>query len=398
MASKWPDQARGALLMRFRRFRRALRARSSRVLLKRRMMSTHGSKQPNAHAHEVNAALVPDAMRPLEDIVYAPPSLTGAEPEWRRYDGAMLVGRYPVAISHNGFLIPHSIFRTDERIDSALTQVSVLDQARSQLGRLGAFPRRSKAQATKKPLVSLESRWTSFGHWIPEHLLKLYWLKRKGELHNYRYLIEADSPEWKLDILSAAGIDPDDLVRWEGTMMRVPSLMVPDYPEPSKESLNWVRDLLSAQHQITDQNGPSRIYLSRQGQDSRRIINSAEVDGLLEMHGFHITRPETLTIGQQLQLCANCSWLIGPQGSAFTNQIFARKPIRVTEFFGASRIHLFNRQVSLVLGHTHDYLLDPRSTSSGPQPRDSSVVVDIDRLRELLEQAGSESASRKLQC
>jgi capsular polysaccharide biosynthesis protein len=335
----------------------------------------------------VNAATTPPELAGL-NTVYSPPLLSGERPQSQLYRDAVLFGDYPVAATRQGRVLGESIFRTNERYASALQSVSVGNQLRVAFGRSKLGPARKRPQ-TRKPLVSLHSRWNSFGHWIPEHLLKLYWLQQNADLSDYHYLVEKNPPTWKLQLLNAAGIKTRDLVYWDREYYRVETLLLPDYPEPSREALDWVRALVVPDRSASETT-PGKIYVSRKYQQTRQVSNEEEVERALKAHGFSTIYPERLSLSEQADLFSHASSIIGPQGSAFTNQIFAYGPFHVVEFFGASRIHLFNRQVALVLGHTHAYTLDARNADD-IDAGDTSVLVDITELEAVIEAPTSDS-------
>jgi len=128
------------------------------------------------------------------------------------------------------------------------------------------------------------------------------------------------------------------------------------------------------------------IYLSRQEQGYRAVINEEEVQAVMGEFGFQTVYPEKLDFLDQVELARNARILFGPQGSAFTLQIFMPPRGAVVEVFPLDRVHLFNRQVASVRGHRHYALLDSRQ----PQPKglgEKSVLVNIEELQRTLELA-----------
>jgi capsular polysaccharide biosynthesis protein len=201
-------------------------------------------------------------------------------------------------------------FRTNERYASAIQPVSNGTQLRFIFGRSNLGPARKRPQ-TRKPLVSLHSRWNSFGHWIPEHLLKLHWLRQNADLSDYRYLIEKNPPTWKLQRVNAAGIETRDLVHWNREYDRVETLLSPDYHEPSREALDWVRALVMPDRSESETT-PRKTYVLRKCQQTRQDSSEEEVERAFEAHGSSTICPERIGLSKQAGLSSHASSLIGP--------------------------------------------------------------------------------------
>jgi capsular polysaccharide biosynthesis protein len=111
----------------------------------------------------------------------------------------------------------------------------------------------------------------------------------------------------------------DGLVRCKRLVMATQSLGVEQYASLSSLRLwNRVRDH-SARRDISL---PDRIYLSRSGMETRKLVNEAEVEAIFRRHGFTIVRPETLRGEQQTALVSNALLVAGPAGSGMFNLAF----------------------------------------------------------------------------
>jgi capsular polysaccharide biosynthesis protein len=313
--------------------------------------------------------------------VYEPPRLLSQSVSFAHYHDAYLIGYPPIGISSDGSIIRDTIFRTDARTFAAISSLHI--KAQREIIRL----KRGKPLNTaviNMQTCSLLSAWNHFGHFIPEHLLKVYYIQKEFDVNDIQYVIEPQTPQWKKQLLGLAGINEKNILEWTGQSLKFKKLIVPDYPEISQEGFNWINSLFPATSMA---NPILKLYLSRQNFSSRYIINATEVEKELVSEGFDIVVPEELSLHEQVTLFRSARVIAGPNGSAFTNQIFMSPGSHILEFFGSNRVHYFNRQVAKVRGHKHYALLDSRT---GSFTKDNGVLVDIVQLKRLLLQIENE--------
>jgi capsular polysaccharide biosynthesis protein len=84
-----------------------------------------------------------------------------------------------------------------------------------------------------------------------------------------------------------------------------------------------------------------RLYLSRNltPETRRRVVNEAELLGLLERFGFRTLYPEQLSLEEQLAHTCNASALIGPHGAGMTHCSFMPEASLVLELFAPSYVN-----------------------------------------------------------
>ncbi len=314
-------------------------------------------------------------------LVYEPPRLLSQSMNFVHHQDAYLIGHPPIGITSDGTIIRDTIFRTDARTFAAISALHIKAQQEIRSLKKG---KQLDTTVINMQTCSLLSAWNHFGHFIPEHLLKVHYIQKEFDVNDFQYVIEPQAPQWKKQLLSLAGINDTNILEWTGQSLKFKKLIVPDYPEISQEGFDWINSLFP----VTSMENPtSKLYLSRQNFSSRYIINAAEVEKELVSQGFQTVVPEELTLDEQVALFRAARVIAGPNGSAFTNQIFMGPGSHVVEFFGSNRVHYFNRQVAKVREHKHYALLDPRTGSS---TNDNSVLVDIVQLKRLLLQIENE--------
>lgn len=285
---------------------------------------------------------------------------------------AILSGKIPLIYNKYGHLIRDSVFFSDEH-----------QRLRSQLLVNKKFkyfkPKIITNKAKVDCAVLMFSNWNHFGHWVPEHLLKL----RKVELlkansnKNIKLIVEDDFPNWKLELLERLGWSENDLVYWKNNEVHVKELIVPSYPQPSYSDFKWLKKSLFPNG--FKAKGPERIYLSRDKFESRKVSNEEELIKFLDNYGFKTIYPEMLSIEEQASIMHSAKIVIGPHGSAFTNIIFG-EALDIIEFYG-THVPLGFYCLAQVLGFRHHQLY---CTDDGN--KSSNMYVDTTKLKNLLNQ------------
>ncbi len=331
--------------------------------------------------HEYDSAprmdILPSHVQAFKEVIYNPPALFSnpISAEVEIYTNARISGKNPIALTSSGELIQESLFLSDKRNRPAISYLSPFD-----LKVFLGVKKSTKLLPGKYCLLT--SFWDNFGHWIPEHLLKVKNLTQYGvDVSEIKFLLRNPILDFQHQLLKAAGIKSHQLLNWDGDLAVVEELIVPTYPQITHESLNWIDELIPKNKTLTNKYGP-HIYLSRQNQNKRRVNNHYEVQEVLLDYGFKTVVPEELTFLEQVDIARNAKIVFGPQGSAFTLQIFMPAGI-IIEAFPRNRIHLFNRQVAMMKGHRHFILTDPR----GPNPAVNSepdLDVNISELENIL--------------
>jgi hypothetical protein len=339
--------------------------------------------QPNTNKHfdvdEVRLDVLPSQLFPFKEAIFTPPILFNSplRTTISFFNNAQIVGKNPIALTSSGDLIQEALFRTKDRNRPAITYITP-----NELGPL-FWNLGRKSQIHKGQYCLLTSFWDNFGHWIPEHLLKIRSLIESDlDFSNVKFLIRFPIDGFKLDLLKAAGIKSTQLIEWNKKFMIVEELIVPTYPQISRENLDWINGLIPEIDNPTT-NMARSIYLSRQNQNHRKIENELEIKQILMDFGFKTVVPENMSLQDQVNMIRQAKNIFGPQGSAFTLQIFM-KPGIIIEAFPRDRIHLFNRQVAMIKGHKHFILTDSRGPDrtgiSGP-----NLNINPQELRSLMQ-------------
>lgn len=177
-----------------------------------------------------------------------------------------------------------------------------------------------------------------YGHVTTEIISRLWaWNKAKTINPNLKVLVfpragEPDIPSYERLILSGYGISDDDIYvltepsTVESLVAATPMFSNPKFANPQIKSV-WktIRDNLRSNTQET----PQKVFLTRPRGLARDCRNAAELEDMFESFGFTILRPETLPLGEQIDLFINAKVIAGYGGSALLNAVFSDKPKNV---------------------------------------------------------------------
>lgn len=284
-------------------------------------------------------------------------------------EDAQLIGEFPLIYTHNNRLIKDSVFFSDEhtRIWSQLYYNYVYQ--------FKFFFRKNKITEVDTALLMF-SRWNHYGHWIPEHVLKLKEIGNLPNVKDIKLVLEKNPPNWKLDILNRLGWDRSRLIFWDFFSARVNKLIVPSYPVYRYEDYKWLKENIFPDG-VDELEGYERIYLSREKYINRKVSNEKELCDFLQLYGFKVIYPEALSFDEQVKIFHNAKVIVGPHGSAFTNLIFSEDAL-VVEFNIVETITSLAYVLSKIMGHNAVMLYCENKGS-----KNSDITVPIDKLQKI---------------
>ncbi|TKX66099.1 DUF563 domain-containing protein [Halorubrum sp. SP9] len=238
--------------------------------------------------------------------------------------------------------------------DNTYTFANALD-SRSLLARQiassvssGVFPSYSDKPTSQIDLaVSLTGPWsTGFFHWFAEYLPRLEGVRHFESVTGEKptVIIPNNPPDWLIDSVSLLGFESDRIVEWSGGRVAVDRLIVPEVRHiPVQQGyihdpfgIEWVGQQLRENVSPSTQRWPSRVYISRDDADERRVVNETQVVRLLEDYGFSRVILSNLSLAEQIVLFYQADVVIGPHGAGLLNAVYS-EDVQVIEIFGDYR-------------------------------------------------------------
>ena len=169
----------------------------------------------------------------------------------------------------------------------------------------------------------------NWGHWLIDHLPKLYLLQLAGwDLSRLNYLLPMDTPVWVDRLLLMIGIRADQLVRYTDAVKADEVLI----PTKIRHLHAFSPALAEVQKFLFDRLAPfvdssvsyDRLYFSRSDGNSYRVMQGeVEIEALVRKAGFRVLQPEKLPLAQQLGLYRHAMVIGGEYGSALHGSLFS---------------------------------------------------------------------------
>ena len=243
----------------------------------------------------------------------------------------------------------------------------------------------------------------SYGDWINQYPTRLTIAEAAGV--DCPPVVRSDIGQRYVEMLEALGVAPERLMRHNGFASVFPQLYLPSWPLKFRQEPmpGWFDVYRRAWAPAPAER--RRIYLTRRGVSHRSLLNEPEIAEIFARHGFDIVAPETLSMGEMIELFAGPSLVAGPYGSAVRSLVFCRqKPVVFTimppydrRFIEGSG--LFFAQAGVRFAWVRG---EPAPQAGAEHPNESPWTVDPamveDRLQRLLDylrvnpEIGSDSA------
>lgn len=212
-------------------------------------------------------------------------------------------------------------------------------------------PLGSGAMQSFKTAVPLVHRWaTNYSHWTEEWLPLIeglqYYTTETGVKPTI--IVPRNPPSFVPQSLKLLGYDEDDYVEWTNGRARVERMVLPSirrcYSDTSNDymrmisGLRWLRDAVL--ETIDTEGGPTRLFISRQDADTRRIHNHDEVWGLLDDLGFERVVLTELNYVEQKQLFSRAEMIVATHGAGLNEIVFSPNAA-VLELYGNYFVPVF---------------------------------------------------------
>lgn len=232
--------------------------------------------------------------------------------------------------------------------------------------------------------VPLLHRWAyNYSHWTEEWLTQFEGLRHYCEQTGKQptIIIPPSPSSFVYESLATLGYSQDDYIEWNHNRIRVEKLVLPsirrfrsdtsdDYIRmPS--AIHWIRDTILDSIDLPDPaDYPSKLFISREDANTRRIINRDEVKKALSKRGFETVVLSDISFVEQKRLFFNADMIVGTHGAGLTELIYAPNAA-VVELFGSYMVPVYF-EMAKGLGMPYGCL---RCEAAG-----DDIIVDVEEL------------------
>lgn len=135
-----------------------------------------------------------------------------------------------------------------------------------------------------------------------------------------------------------------------------------------------------------------RLYVTRHSARLRRVVNDDSLSEALLRVGFEIADLDPLSVAEQAELFSEAQVIVSAHGAGLTNLLFARPGTGVIELFprGALQSSCY-RHIASLLSQPYAPLESSKSAEGATGLLNDDLVVDIDRVLQLVDQLGRNS-------
>lgn len=285
-----------------------------------------------------------------------------------------------------------SVFTEDGRLVPALSKDVWGEKLHSALVRF-RLPKLQHLPGRTLSLVTPEAAG-NYHHWTVDLLPRAGLVVQAGyDLHAFDHVLVKDRGlPYQLEGLRRLGLDESKIIRvTDCTHLQTDSLVVPAVRHDNTRV--GVKDVQFTRHlYLPEEPSPAiatrRLYVSRRDASFRRVLNEPEIMPLLKRFGFEEVAMSHMTVAEQAKLFSEAAVLVGPNGSAFANLVFANPACRMIEFFAPGWVVGYNWMLADLLGLDFTAIIGegPRPPA-GTLPREikQDIVVDPAKLKAALE-------------
>jgi glycosyltransferase involved in cell wall biosynthesis len=221
----------------------------------------------------------------------------------------------------------------------------------------------------------------NYHHWMIDLLPRVDLVQRAGwDLSAFDHILIKDRRlPFQRETLQRLGIDEARLIHvreqdhFQADHLVVPSLHL-NNTRVRPRDLNYVRHLFRPANPAAPHR---RLYLGRRDAAYRHIVNEGPFLALLERHGFEEVSMSGRTVADQARLMAEAEVVIGPNGSALANLVFASPTCHMIELFAPGWVVPFDWMLSAHIGMKHTAIIG-RGRRPSPKKPPYGIPDDID--------------------
>jgi capsular polysaccharide biosynthesis protein len=131
-----------------------------------------------------------------------------------------------------------------------------------------------------------------------------------------------------------------------------------------------------------------RLYVSRRDAAFRRVLNEDKLMPILRAYGFEEVVMSKLSVGEQAKVFSEAEIVMGPNGSALANLVFAHPSCHVIEFSAPGWVVGYNWMICANFGLPYTALI-----GQGPRPAPDvlpreikqDILLDLDQVKGALD-------------
>jgi hypothetical protein len=252
-------------------------------------------------------------------------------------------------------------------------------------------------------LSLLGCRTDFFGDWLSDYITRYVAGSLSGYLPPVPILLDASMPKTHrqaLELMLAPGAQIIEIPSFQSVQVRnlwsVPGIGYIPFHQVLNEKFKWdfvmsspgrfipVKDEMCRRADLAV--GPkmeaSHIYLARKSFRHRKLVNHAEIEGIVAAHGFSIIYPEDFDFAEQVRFLRDARYVMAPEGSALFLCYFMERGSKLCilnheETEGLVGYEVLDMELTIISG--------PPYGDRGGRSIDRDYVINPDVVRRFLD-------------
>ena len=236
-----------------------------------------------------------------------------------------------------------------------------------------------RPRRVRGPHACLVNPWCSaYFHWVLDTLPRASLLPL-AERPDLPVIVPDRLTPFQRESLALVGVAEERRVGYDLTHLVVEELWFPSLPRtgnPPRWAVEWLRSTLvpGAAHAAS-----RRLYVSRNGAASRRVVNETAVAAMLAERGFEVFESKGMPLADQMRLFSEAKVIVGPHGAGLVNSL-ASRDATIVELFEPGYVNGCYYALADAAGHEYWFLV-------GENAGGSDLCVDLARLAATLDAA-----------
>lgn len=230
-------------------------------------------------------------------------------------------------------------------------------------------------------------------HWLYDIFPKLF-LLGQSKLYWDRLVVGHYEAKFVQECIGYYGIPIEKILpATQRTHYEADILLASSLPGNTGNPPSWVidflRDVLLRKATKSTKNSSRKIYISRKDATYRFLLNEAEIEQYLQLHGFQTVILSTLTLSQQTEIFRNADVIVAPHGAGLSNIAFCNPGAILIELFSSRYINVCYWSISNLMSMQYWYIVGEEEIAANHDEPDfrQSFLVNLEKFSATLKRA-----------
>ncbi len=231
-----------------------------------------------------------------------------------------------------------------------------------------------------------------YGHWLLDILPKVFLTESKFK-GKFKYIVSSSIPKYALNWLKLFGVEKERLFLWYrgGVSLELDNIYFVSnlrYNNEISSKLIDFANYIKNKVELRTDKIYEKIFISRKKLNStknniRVLDNIDNIEAIVKKYGYKVVYPESMSLKEQINMFANSKIIIGEDGSALHNSIFASKGITVVNIRNSANgsliqgnlCELFQQKIIYIFGNLKS--IDKISSRNSTYSIDETVFEEV---------------------